>query len=143
MSKARIWGGRAMTGVAALFLAFDGLMKVSGVIPFDADPELLMGFQASDMPKIGLLLLVCTAIHLTPRLSLLGAILLTGYLGGAVAAHVRVDNPLLTHTLFPTYVAALIWGGLVLRNDGFSLLLPARRAEAPARTRPSSLAAQH
>lgn len=131
-SKARIWGGRAMSGIAVLFLVMDGLMKVMHAIPFEPGDELLLGFDPSAMPMIGALLLACTAIYVAPRVSLLGAILLTGYLGGAVASHVRVDNPLFTHTLFPTYAAALIWGGLLLRHPGLSLLLPAREKRAAA-----------
>lgn len=69
------------------------------------------------MPVVGFLLLLSTAIHLVPRTAIIGAILLTGYLGGAIASHVRVGNPLFTHTLFPVYVAILIWLGLYLRDS--------------------------
>lgn len=125
ISNARRWTGRVLSGLAVAFLLVDGGMKVAGALPLEAGDELLLGFDPSAMPTIGALLLACTAIHLVPRLSLIGAILLTGYLGGAIACHVRVDNPLFSHTLFPTYVAAFVWGGLLLRRPGISLLLPA------------------
>lgn len=70
--------------------------------------------------------LICVAIYLVPRTSLLGAILLTGYLGGAIASHVRIGDPLFSHVLFPTYVAALIWGGLYLRDARVRALVPVR-----------------
>jgi len=140
VSKKRIWTGRVMSGVAVLFLAMDGLMKVAGAVPLKEGDELLLGFHPSALPMIGALLLACTALYVAPRISVLGAILLTGYLGGAVACHVRVGNPLFTHTLFPTYVAVLVWGGLLLRNPGFSLLLPARKREEAATRAPAAQA---
>ncbi|MGH7518274.1 MAG: DoxX family protein [Gemmatimonadales bacterium] len=78
-------------------------------------------------PGIGVLQLVCLALYVIPRTSILGAILLTGYLGGAVATHVRVGSPLFSHVLFPVYVAVLIWGGLLLRDDRLRGLIPLRR----------------
>jgi hypothetical protein len=86
-----------------------------------------IGFPGTAMArKLGVLLLVCTLIYVLPRTSLLGAILLTGFLGGAVAAHVRLGSPLLTHVLFGVYVGALMWGGLLLREPRLrALLLPA------------------
>jgi hypothetical protein len=75
---------------------------------------------------IGLLELVCLVLYVIPRTSVLGAILLTGYLGGAVATHVRVGSPMLTHVLFPIYVAALVWGGLFLREARLRALVPLR-----------------
>jgi hypothetical protein len=73
---------------------------------------------------LGALLLACVLIYVVPRTALLGALLLTGYLGGAVATHVRVGNPLFTHVLFPTYIAALLWGGLMLRDARLRVFLP-------------------
>ena len=75
-----------------------------------------LGYPVSLAVGIGILELTCLAIYVIPRTSLLGAVLLTGFLGGAVATHVRVEDPLLTHALFPTYVGALVWGGLWLRD---------------------------
>jgi hypothetical protein len=75
---------------------------------------------------LGTILLICTAIYAIPRTSVLGAILLTGYLGGAVATHLRVGDPLFSHALFPVYVGVLIWGGLFLREDRLRALIPLR-----------------
>lgn len=69
------------------------------------------------MPLVGAILLVCTILYAVPRTSILGAVLLTGYLGGAIASHVRVGNPLFTHSLFPVYVAIFVWLGLYLRDE--------------------------
>jgi hypothetical protein len=77
---------------------------------------------------LGIVLLACVVIYLVPRTAVLGALLLTGYLGGAVATHIRVGNPLFTHVLTPTYFAALIWGGLMLRDARVRALAPWRRA---------------
>ena len=77
---------------------------------------------------LGIVLLVCVILYLIPRTSVLGAILLTGYLGGAVASHVRVGDPLFTHTLFPVFFAVLPWGGLYVRDPQLRALIPLRRA---------------
>jgi hypothetical protein len=84
-----------------------------------------LGFPASTVVPIGVLLLVGVVLYVTPRTSVLGAIWLAAYLGGAVATHVRVGNPLATYVLFPVYVAALVWGGLALRNPRLLALLMA------------------
>ena len=76
---------------------------------------------------IGIIELACLVLYLTPRTSVVGSLLLTGYLGGAVATHVRISSPLLTHTLFPIYVAVLLWGGLYLRETRLRALVPLRR----------------
>lgn len=113
-----------MTTLAALFLLFDGVMKL--VKPgFVVEATLKLGYSESTIIGIGVALLVSTILYLIPQTAVLGAILLTGYLGGAVASHVRVGNPLFTHELFPIYVALLIWGGLYLRERRLkALLLP-------------------
>lgn len=109
------WIGWGLTAVAALFLIMDGGMKVARAVP-SVEGTVALGFPDSAVVGFGLLLLACVAVYLVPRTALLGAVLLTGYLGGAIAAHVRLDNPLFTHTLFPLYVAAMVWGGLALRD---------------------------
>jgi hypothetical protein len=86
-----------------------------------------LGYPAGTVLWIGLIELVCLVFYLLPRPSVLGALLLTGYLGGAIAAHLRVGSPLLGYTLFPMYVALLAWGGLYLRDPRLSALLPLRR----------------
>jgi DoxX-like family len=88
-----------------------------------------LGYPESAVLTIGVLVLVGTLLYVIPRTSVLGAIYLTGFLGGAIATHVRVGNPLFTHVLFPTYVAALLWGGLVLRNPRLRAFLLAREAQ--------------
>jgi hypothetical protein len=85
-----------------------------------------LGYPTSLAVPIGIVLLVCVVIYVIPRTSVLGAILLTGYLGGAIATHVRVGDPLFSHVLFPTYVALLLWGGLYLREDRLRALIPLR-----------------
>ncbi len=119
--------GYALTGVAALFLAFDTAMKLLVLEPaVQATTEL--GYPASTVFRIGAVQLVCLVLHLLPRTTVLGAVLLTGYLGGAVATHVRVENPLASHTLFPVYVGLMLWGGLYLREPRLHRLLPFRTA---------------
>jgi DoxX-like family len=116
MSSAKqVWTGRILSTLAVLFLIFDTVIKLMQIEPVKASFARL-GYSTSVAVGIGTLELVCLAVYLIPRTSLLGAVLLTGYLGGAVATHVRVDDPLLSHTLFPVYIGALLWGGLVLRN---------------------------
>jgi hypothetical protein len=115
VSKSRLLTGRIVTTLAVAFIVFDGVMKLVKP-PFVVKATLELGYPESSIVGIGVLLLVCTLIHLIPRTSILGAILLTGYLGGAVASNVRIGNPLFSHVLFPVYVAALVWGGLYLRD---------------------------
>jgi hypothetical protein len=120
------WAGRILTGIAVLFLAFDTAVKLVGVKEA-IDGTAQLGFAPHYLPIIGLIELVCLVLYLVPRTAPLGAVLWTGYFGGAIATHLRLENPLLTHTLFPIYVAALVWGGLYLRDDRVrALLRPAR-----------------
>jgi DoxX-like protein len=86
-----------------------------------------LGYPGHLIRGIGIIELVCLALYVIPQTAVLGAILLTGYLGGAVATHVRVESPLFSHILFPVYVALLIWGGLYLRDDRLRALIPLRR----------------
>ena len=124
-SKAR-WTGRILSGLAVLFLAFDVAGKFVAPAAVITGTTSL-GWQAHHLPIIGTLGLVCLVLYLIPRTAPLGAILWTGYLGGAIATHLRIDNPLFTHILFPIYVAALIWGGLYLRDARVrALVRPAR-----------------
>ena len=85
-----------------------------------------LGYPESVIQPLGLILLACVIIYLIPRTAILGAVLLTGYMGGAIATHVRVGSPLMTHELFPIYVAALFWGGLYLRDERLRTLWRAR-----------------
>jgi hypothetical protein len=122
-SKPGLWTGRLLSGVAVAFLVFDSLGKLLEVQPV-IDGTRQLGYSPDIVFGLGVTLLSCGLVYLVPRTSLLGAVLLTGYLGGAVASQVRVGNPLFTHVLFPTYVAALLWGGLVLRDPRLRAFLP-------------------
>src|SRR5712675_2158794 len=109
------WIGRVLTGLPALFLTFDVVIKMIGV-PAVAEASERLGLPVDQAPKIALILAACLVLHLVPRTAVLGAVLLTGYLGGAVLTHLRVGDPLFSHTLFPIYVGALVWAGLYLRD---------------------------
>jgi len=128
ISNAARWTGRALSGVVVLFLLLDGAMKL---LPLQIVTETMdkMGWGASDnlARGLGLITIVCTVLYAVPPTSILGAILLTGYLGGAIASHVRIDSPLFTHTLFGLYLGLMLWGGLWLRDTTLRSLLPFRR----------------
>jgi hypothetical protein len=127
VSRARLWSGRIIGALPALFLLVDGAMKL--VKPqFVVDATVQLGYPENSIVGIGLVLVACTVCYLVPRTSFLGAILLTGYLGGAVATHVRAGSGLFP-VLFPVPLAALLWVGLVLRDNRLGALLfndPAR-----------------
>ena len=121
----RLWAGRIISGLAVAFLLFDTIIKVLELAPA-VEGTVRLGYPPSAVLGIGVVELACLVLYVIPRTSILGAILLTGYLGGAIASQVRVGNPLFTHTLFPIYVAALIWGGLFLRDERVRALVPWR-----------------
>jgi hypothetical protein len=125
-SSVRRWIGRVLHGLAVLFLAFDVVFKLVQH-PSAIEGTVALGYPPSAVLTIGILGLVCWVLYVVPRTSVLGAVLWTGYLGGAIATHVRLENPLFTHTLFPVYVAALIWGSLYLRDPRLRDFLPFRR----------------
>ena len=125
-SRTVIWTGRTLSWLAVLFLLFDSTAKLLQVQPV-VDGTLQLGYPRDIVFTLGAILLACVAAYVIPRTSVLGALLLTGYLGGAVATHVRVENPLFSHALFPTYIAALLWGGLILRDARLRAFLPIRR----------------
>lgn len=109
------WTGRVVGGLAVLFLTMDAAMKLF-VIPETVEVTTQLGYPAATIVPFGVLEVILLALYLIPRTSLLGAVLWTGYLGGAVATHVRVENPLFSHILFPIYVAIFLWASLCLRN---------------------------
>jgi hypothetical protein len=124
-AKKRSTAGYVLTGLVAAFLTFDTVMKLLQLAPaVQGTTEL--GYPAGTVVVIGAIELVCLVLYLIPPTSVLGALLLTGYLGGAIATHVRVGSPLPTHTLFPIYVALMVWGGLYLRESRLRTLLPFR-----------------
>lgn len=113
-----IWIGRVLSGLAIAFLLFDAIIKffMDRLPPEMLEAGAALQWPIEKMPLVGTILLVCTILYMIPRTAPLGAILLTGYLGGAIASHVRVSNPMFTHTLFPIYIAVFIWLGLYLRD---------------------------
>jgi len=116
VSKKRLWTGRILSGIVVLFLLFDSITKLITIKPV-VDGMRQLGYPVPLAPVIGAILLICVVLYVIPRTAPLGAILLTGYLGGAVASQLRLEMPLLGYTLFPIYVAALAWGGLYLRDS--------------------------
>ena len=114
-----------MTALAVLFLLFDGVIHVMKIAPV-VEAFAQLGYPASLARGIGVIELVCLALYVVPRTSVLGGILMTGYLGGAIASSLRVGNPLFSHVLFPVYVAMLLWGGLYLRDQPLRALIPLR-----------------
>jgi hypothetical protein len=115
-SKTQLWVGRVMSGLVILFMLFDAISK------FTKLPEVVkatvdeLGYAEHHLAIIGLLALIATILYAIPRTSFLGAILLTGYWGGAIAAQLRVDHPLVSNTLFPFYLGLLAWSGLLLQE---------------------------
>lgn len=121
-----MWTGRILSGLAALFILFDAtihLMKIAPVV--EAFSQL--GYPMNLAVPLGVVELVCLIFYLTPRTSVLGAILLTGYLGGAIASNLRIGTPLFSNVLFPIYLALPLWGGLYLRDAGLRAVIPVRR----------------
>ena len=117
--------GMALSAIPVLFLTFDSVIKFTDLPPV-VDAMIQLGWPLSATVGIGVAELVCLALYVIPRTSILGAVLLTGHLGGAIASHVRVGNPLFSHVLFPVYVAALLWAGLYLRDSRIRALMPLR-----------------
>ena len=114
--------GWVFSALAVLFLAFDAVMKLLR-LPAAVQGTTELGYSADVVLPLGVLQAVLLIVYLLPRTSALGAILWTGYLGGAIATHVRAGSPILTHVLFPIYVAALLWAGLWLRDGRVRALL--------------------
>jgi hypothetical protein len=126
-SRKALWTGRILSGIVILFLLVDAGFKLIRPLPAPAVQAFgQLGYPIELAAGIGILLLCCVALYLIPRTSVLGAILLTGYLGGAVASHVRVGDPWFSHALFPVYIGLLIWGGLYLRDQRLRALIPLR-----------------
>ena len=123
VSRRALWAGRIMSGFAVLFLGFDATMKLLLVAEAVQGTEQL-GWPVSVIRPLGIVQAVCLLAYLWPPSAVLGAVLWTGYLGGAIATHVRVGDPLFSHVLFPVYVALFLWGGLWLRDRRVRALLP-------------------
>ena len=126
VGKKQLWAGRVISGFPVLFLFVDGGMKLVKPAPV-VEATVRLGYSESIIVGLGIVLLTCTVLYLIPGISFLGAILLTGYLGGAVATHVRVGNGLF-EIFFPVILAVLLWGGLWLRDERLRAILPLRRS---------------
>jgi len=122
----KYWAGSIISALAVLFLLFDSVIKLMLPAPV-VESFNQLGYPPKYALGIGILELLCVVVYVIPRTSVLGAVLLTGYLGGAVATHVRIGSPLFTHALFPIYIGLLIWSGLFLREDRLRALVPLRR----------------
>ncbi|MDX8467806.1 DoxX family protein [Mesorhizobium sp. VK23B] len=128
VSNGALWTGRVLSAVVVLFMIFDGVIKLP---PLDIVTQTMaeLGWPAD--PNIARLLgiigLISTTLYALPRTSVLGAILLTAYMGGAISTHVRIGNPLFSHTLFGVYLGVILWGGLYLRDARVRALIPFSR----------------
>jgi hypothetical protein len=128
VSRPMLWLGRVLSGLVIVFLLFDGAIKL---VPWPVVTETMdrMGYGSSESlaRTLGIITVACTVLYAIPPTSILGAILLTGYLGGAMASHVRIGSPLFSHTLFGLYLGLMVWGGLWLRDGSLRDLIPWRR----------------
>jgi len=124
-ASASLWTGRVLSGLAAVFLLVDAGTKLAlpGLVAAQS-PEIGWSLDPGTMRLLGTLLLVPTLLYVWPCTSVLGAVLITGYLGGAIATHLRIDSALLTHTLFGVYLGLMVWGGLWLRHPALRSVFP-------------------
>ena len=125
VGRGALWTGRVMSGLVTAFLLFDGAIKL---VPLPVVGETLeaLGVPAGLARGLGVLTLACALLYAVPRTAVLGAILLTGLLGGAMATHLRVGSPVFSHLLFGLYLGLMAWGGLTLRDPRLRALLPVR-----------------
>lgn len=126
VSKGKLWTARIMGALVILFMLMDSIFKL---IPNDIVTKgtVELGYQAHHIPVMGILGFISTLLFIIPRTQILGAILLTGYFGGAIATHVRLDNPLFSHILFPVYLGVLAWGSVWLKNENFRRLIAGKK----------------
>jgi DoxX-like family len=129
VSRASLWVGRILSWIVLLFLIFDGVTKVLKASP-SVKGTMELGYSEALVPVIGMILLVCVLFYAIPQTQVLGAILITGYLGGAVASQVRVGKPLFSNELFPIYVTGLVWLALFLQDGRLRALVPFRSRRA-------------
>jgi hypothetical protein len=123
--KTTIWAGRILSALAIVFLIFDSVIKVLQMAPA-VEATTQLGYPAGLVAVIGAVELACLAVYVIPRTSILGAILLTGYLGGAVATNLRAGTPAF-NIVFPLIIGALLWGGIYLRDQRLRALVPLRK----------------
>jgi hypothetical protein len=117
------WAGFILSGLVVLFMLMDATMKLMRLAVVLETTEQI-GWPAGSVVPLGVVLLFCTALYALPQTSVLGAILLTGYLGGTVATHARIGSPIFSHVLFGAYLGLMLWGGLYLRDDRVRALMP-------------------
>ena len=125
-SSAIVWAGHIVSGLTVMLLVLDAFGKITQVAPV-VQGTARLGYPTHLVSVIGFVELLCVVTYLIPRSSIVGAVLLTGYLGGAVATHVWIEDPLWTHALAPIYMAVAVWGGLLMREDRLRQLIPVRR----------------
>jgi hypothetical protein len=123
-SKTMLWAGRVLSALAVLFFLFDGVMKLIKP-PIVVSSTVELGYHESVILPLGIILITCTLLYVIPRTSVLGAILLTGYLGGAVATHVRAGTGAFS-IVFPIVFGVIVWGGLFGREPRLRGLIPLR-----------------
>ena len=124
-SRTALWTGRVLSGIAVLFLIFDGAIKLVPIQPV-TDSLRELGYPTTDSFArfLGVVTLLCTALYAWPRTALLGAVLLTGLMGGAIASHLRLGDPLFSHTLFGVWLGLVFWVGLWLRDERVRRVMP-------------------
>jgi hypothetical protein len=128
VSKTALWSGRILSALVILFLLFDSVIKLIPIAPVTETLQQLGYSPSINLARgLGILTLVCTLLYAIPRTAVLGAILLTGLLGGAMATHLRVGSPVFSHLLFGAYLGLMVWGGLWLRDAQLRALLPLQR----------------
>lgn len=121
-----LWTGRVLTGLAIAFMTFDTVIKLID-LQVVRDSLTQLGYPTALGPTIGAIELICLLLYIFPRTAVLGAVLLTAVMGGAIASHMRLGDPLVSHTLFGVYLGAVIWGGLYLRDAKLRSIFPIRR----------------
>jgi len=131
-AKGQLIAGRILSGLVILFLLFDAGLKLAspGTAIKYSPPGLGWPLEAGTMYLLGALLLIPTLLHIWRPTAILGAILITGYLGGAIATHVRINSPLFSHSLFGVYLGLMLWGGMWLRDPRVRALIPVSKGPA-------------
>lgn len=124
--RAMTWAGWTLTVLVTAFLVMDGVMKLMQ-LPIVIETTATLGFPTDSVFSLGLGILVIAALYAFPRTAVLGAILMTALYGGTVALHIRMGNPLFSHTLFGVYLGVAAWAGLWLRDARLQALIPLRR----------------
>jgi len=125
-SKAKLWTARILSGIAILFLLFDSTIHLMVIQPV-VDSFNQLGIPIQLAVPLGIIELVCLVLYAIPRSSIFGAVLLTGYLGGAIAIQLRIGAPLFSTALFPVYIGVMVWGGIYLRDELLGKIIPLRR----------------